>query len=70
MSMLAAHREAEYGCGDRGGRIDAAASTGNGKLTVSLLNQEERPVRTTVRAGAVGQPPGRCRVQPLAPVPN
>ena len=38
-----------------GDRIDAAASTG-GKLTVSLLNMEERPVRTTVRAGAVGQP--------------
>ena len=57
LSMLAAHREAEGTAVETaGGRIDAAASTGNGKLTVSLLNQEERPVRTTVRAGAVGQP--------------
>ena len=57
MSMLAAHREAEsIGVETAGDRIDAAASTGNGKLTVSLLNKEERPVRTAVRAGAVGHP--------------
>ena len=57
MSMLSAHREAEsIDVETAGGRIDAAASAGNGKLTVSLLNKEERPVRTTVRAGAVGHP--------------
>ena len=57
MSMLSAHREAEsIDVETAGGRIDAAASAGNGKLTVSLLNQEERPVRTTVRAVGVGHP--------------